>query len=389
MARVCDLFLLFVLFTLSWIEGFVHVVQGAITKKKWEPLAIMLGIDASTIKLVLTPASVRIGVTIKMPDEPSASALVDRIRAADLAAFSSALGVTVEAVGAVTMEIHTLGSTSLGQSNSALSPESADGSLVHLFIAIFLPLCFFGICLFKMRRKYREWRPALEAAFAKGNAETRTSGRMSEVDMASNWGTNADRASPDKVKTTFVNPAILALIEELENCGVDLVPWAVLNLDGLFHQGSIGKLFKCSVPTQFGEKKLLMRRVRRDVLTAVSAEQMAKQLATFINLSHHHVCPLLGVACDDAISFGLLEERMPRSLASVLASATRSEKTAALVHSVQLHLMTDLASGLEYLHNQKIGHFSLHPENILLDGGLQVKISDYGRTPQLLHLAHA
>ena len=63
--------------------------------------------------------------------------VTDRIRAADLAAFSSALGVTVEAVGAVTMEVHTLASTSLGQdmSNTALSSETADGSPVKYVYA--------------------------------------------------------------------------------------------------------------------------------------------------------------------------------------------------------------------------------------------------------------
>ena len=67
-------------------------------------LASMLGVDASAIAFVVTSASVRVDVTITVLDASRASAVVDTVEAASTATLTSNLGVTVEAVSAVTTE---------------------------------------------------------------------------------------------------------------------------------------------------------------------------------------------------------------------------------------------------------------------------------------------
>ena len=400
-------------------------------------LAKLLGIDEGAITLVVRAASVKVDVTIMLFDDPAGSsgggsvagtaaakavAVVSTVQtvSANGNTLSMLLGVTVEAVSAVTTEEFVLQSPP--PPPAPLPNDDDPTAAIAAGTSVTFVLILFGIVFRPWYRKRKERQAEVAAAAAAKAAkygldasgrirtapdfdkiaEAKMADKMADDEsfnkgMASNWGgvdtSRVSRASAlanaaaggEKSERVVDDPAIVALTTELTSRGVDVVPWEELAVKGLFHQGTIGKLYKC----QAEGAKLLMRRVRHDVLAASSAEQLAAQVAAFRDLSHPYVLSLAGVTCDGTSSFGLIEERMPRSLAALLASADgfgQAAKTAAeLVHSMQLRLMTDLANGLEYLHSERIGHFSLHPENVLLDKNLQVKISDYGRSPQLPH----
>ena len=51
-----------------------------------------------------------------------------------------------------------------------------------------------------------------------------------------------------------------------------------------------------------------------------------------------------------------------------------------MVRAVWLGITADVARGLAYLHANSIGHYLLHPRNVLFDAEMHAKLADYGRT---------
>ena len=179
---------------------------------------------------------------------------------------------------------------------------------------------------------------------------------------------------------------IAAITSTLTLEGIDILRWEQIKLEDLYHTGTVSKHYVCSSQSHFGDTKLLLRRMHKEALSVSGAAEIVAQQSLFKKLNHSHIMPILGVVSDGAHSIGFLEERMPRTLATVLKSAESSDRTTNLVRQVHMHIMADIASGLRYLHGEKIGHFSLHPENVLLTADMQAKLTDYGRSPRILNL---
>jgi len=107
-----------------------------------------------------------------------------------------------------------------------------------------------------------------------------------------------------------------------------------------------------------------------------------KQTQVLRELSHPHLLVVVGLATDGVRNYGLLMEYMPRSLARVLARAQGSPETANKLKTVWLSIVADLISALIYLHSQGVGHYAIHPKNILFDGAISLKLADYGRSQE-------
>ena len=101
-----------------------------------------------------------------------------------------------------------------------------------------------------------------------------------------------------------------------------------------------------------------------------------------IHDAHDNLLGVLGVVSDRVYSLGVIVPVMRHSLDAILLKAANSMVTAKLVHTVEMHMMVQIASGLDHLHKHKVAHLSLHPRNVLLDAQLTVKLSDYARHPR-------
>ena len=157
-------------------------------------------------------------------------------------------------------------------------------------------------------------------------------------------------------QTLFSDPLIAALDSNLKQEGIDILRWDELMLEGLHCSGVVGDTYACSCQEHFGNMKLLVRRMHKQALSVSGTAEVAAQQALFRKLNHNHLMPILGLASDRVRSFGLLEEKMPHTLAAVLKSAESSERAAQLLEQAHLQIMVDIASALRYLHSQKVGH---------------------------------
>ena len=149
-------------------------------------LAGMLGVDANAITFVVISASVRVEVTITLLDASQASAVAGRIEAADAAAFSSALGVTVEAVEAVTGDPPTESGPTIDADELTAARGSDSAVSAGVIVAIVVCVALAG-CAVAVRRRARSRRPApaalampIKLDAARSSRRLESSGRSAE-----------------------------------------------------------------------------------------------------------------------------------------------------------------------------------------------------------------
>ena len=215
--------------------------------------------------------------------------------------------------------------------------------------------------------------------------------------MAAQVAAEAEAASKWKAKAAEVvtNPLVVAIGSELQQMGCLSISWSDVELEGIFKDGHhLGKLYRGRAtaaamvrePKLNHEKGVLLRRLPDQILSLQSEKQHAERARQLMELDHPFLLPMLGMASDMAHSLAFVTPLMPRSLSGMINSATRNPATAKLVHDVMIHIMADVAVGLEYLHNHSMAHLSLHPRNVLLDANLSVKLVDHCRSPAELGL---
>ncbi|XP_078150009.1 rust resistance kinase Lr10-like [Carex rostrata] len=106
-------------------------------------------------------------------------------------------------------------------------------------------------------------------------------------------------------------------------------------------------------------------------------EQFVNEVATIGRIHHVHVVRLLGF-CSEGAKQALVYEFMENGSLDKYIFSTRNRQFSM---EEMLVLVTGIADGIEYLHqgcDQRILHFDINPQNILLDHNLVPKISDFG-----------
>ncbi|KIJ10303.1 hypothetical protein PAXINDRAFT_102054 [Paxillus involutus ATCC 200175] len=118
------------------------------------------------------------------------------------------------------------------------------------------------------------------------------------------------------------------------------------------------------------------------VLVQQAVQRIRREIKTWLNLDHNNVVPLFGTT----MKFG----RFPAmvcpwlengSLTSYLERPDRNLTTAA-----RLSLLSDVATGLQYLHSQSVVHGDLSGSNVLVNGEGRACISDFGLSTLLTQL---
>ena len=178
--------------------------------------------------------------------------------------------------------------------------------------------------------------------------------------------------------------AVVARRHERERERSDaVVEWQRVELKQLIATGSIGRIFHC-VKDDKPMPKLVLRRLNHEVVALSSFDEMTLQVMELRNLTHPHILPVVALATDGMQNCGMLMPHMPHSLDKLLTRANSSRELRQKFASVTLEMARDIADAVGYLHSQQVGHYALKPSNVLLDSKMQVKLTDYGREPEVI-----
>ena len=158
-----------------------------------------------------------------------------------------------------------------------------------------------------------------------------------------------------------------------------------LDLDKPIGQGCYGAVYEVKV----NGVPCVAKRVN-SILTGASGQEEVseKQWRTLINkfwqechllhrLRHPNIVEFVGVhqpeATNDPRELLLVMEKLFKSLSDFIG--VHAARTSL---SIKLHILSDIVSGLLYVHSRKVIHRDLTASNILLTESLQAKVIDFG-----------
>ncbi|KAM7469721.1 hypothetical protein LguiA_007904 [Lonicera macranthoides] len=107
-------------------------------------------------------------------------------------------------------------------------------------------------------------------------------------------------------------------------------------------------------------------------------KEFLAEVNTIGSSNHFNLVRLIGYCAEKSNRLLVYEHMCNGSLDKWIFNP---ERTQALGWEIRMKIIMGLAKGLEYLHilcNPSIIHFDIKPQNILLDGDFNVKISDFG-----------
>src|SRR2546426_8276264 len=122
-------------------------------------------------------------------------------------------------------------------------------------------------------------------------------------------------------------------------------------------------------------------KVRHTVLTEEEQTVFLQEAQTLVRLSHPHIVRVLDFALQDGMPFLVMEYAPHGTLRQ------RHPKGTKLPLDLILPYIQQVASALQYTHDQRLIHRDVKPENLLLSSHDQVLLSDFGlvmHVPQTL-----
>ena len=141
--------------------------------------------------------------------------------------------------------------------------------------------------------------------------------------------------------------------------------------------GSYGSVVELSSNGEILAGKVFKTHSSGRLQQRTAANNICKETALLIELKHLHIVHCRGVCFLREVYLPVLvTEKLMSSLRDYLLDSKNSD----LNLKVKISILRDIASGLNYLHNQKppIIHRDLTTKNVLLDSELKAKIADFG-----------
>ncbi|KAL3910958.1 MAG: hypothetical protein SGPRY_008874, partial [Prymnesium sp.] len=137
-------------------------------------------------------------------------------------------------------------------------------------------------------------------------------------------------------------------------------------------EGTFGKV-RHAVDLETGEEVAIKVLDKQLITSAVTAEQIKKEIAVMMLVRQRHVVNLIEVLASRSKIFIVLELVMGGELFDRVVACGRLDESSARLYFRQL------VTGLEFCHRQGVCHRDLKPENLLLDATTgDLKISDFG-----------
>jgi WD40 repeat protein len=122
----------------------------------------------------------------------------------------------------------------------------------------------------------------------------------------------------------------------------------------------------------FNFSEVAIKKLHADNLSERALQEFKSESLLMGQMRHPNVIQPLG-ACFEPGQYSLVMELMPnKSLYDLLHNKKEISWT------IRAQIAADVCAGLAYLHSQKIVHRDLKSMNVLLDGGLRAKLSDFG-----------
>ncbi|KAI3940082.1 hypothetical protein MKW92_040049 [Papaver armeniacum] len=112
-----------------------------------------------------------------------------------------------------------------------------------------------------------------------------------------------------------------------------------------------------------------------------NGEEFVNEVATIGRIHHLNVVRLLGFCVEGSTRALIYEFMVNSSLDKFIFSAGKDKTLISLAWEKLQEIAIGIARGMEYLHqgcDQRILHFDIKPQNILLDHNFTPKISDFG-----------
>ena len=112
-------------------------------------------------------------------------------------------------------------------------------------------------------------------------------------------------------------------------------------------------------------------------------QQFVREAQTLVHLSHPHVVRILDFAIEEGTPFLVMEYAPNGTLRALHPKATR------VPHKTLVSYVTQVASALQYAHDQRLVHRDVKPENMLLGTRSEVLLSDFGLAMLIPHTISA
>ena len=250
--------------------------------------------------------------------------------------------------------------------SAALSgAEGEDGMTMIVVVlgATLAVLCFLAFCLVRWCRKMRHAHSKAEDRMTKRKMVQRLSRAM----------TGGDAYPQMNMLTNVQVPA-----EESEESAKNTVEWRRVQLEKLLGIGRIGKCYIATLDD--AEEKMVLRRfdpLMANLFNGYSGLQAYVNIAKVLP-PHRHLVELVALVTDGIANHGLLTHQMPHTLSTMLAKARASTVVASKIRKGWLQVAQGIVDAVCHLHSFDVAHRMLHPNQVLFDAKMTVKLMDYG-----------
>ncbi|XP_026462498.1 serine/threonine-protein kinase Nek8-like [Ctenocephalides felis] len=147
-------------------------------------------------------------------------------------------------------------------------------------------------------------------------------------------------------------------------------------------RGTYGTVYKCKRLKD--SETVVVKEICVNFSDHVSFESVKNEIVILAKLSHPNIIGYHETFYNDHSVFIVMEYASKGTLSSYLTS-----KTIKLPEMEVLHILSQIAMGVQYIHSKGILHRDLKCENIFLSAGLVVKIGDFGISKILLNQSKA
>ena len=249
--------------------------------------------------------------------------------------------------------------SALSDKSAALSGDEGEGGVNLIVIALGVSLAVLFVlafCLVRWCRKMRREHSKAEDKLQKRRVVRRLSLAMS-----------GGNAYPEMNTLTNV-------VSE----GSNTIEWKRLELERLLGVGRLGKCYVATLDKQ--ADKMVLRRLDPQMANLFNgyAGLQAYIDITKVIPSHPHLVELVGLVTDGISNHGLLTPQLPHTLSAMLAKARASTVVASKIRKGWLQVAQGIVDAVCHLHSFDTPHRMLHPNYVLFDAKMTVKLIDYG-----------
>ncbi|KAG1721518.1 kinase-like domain-containing protein [Suillus lakei] len=147
-----------------------------------------------------------------------------------------------------------------------------------------------------------------------------------------------------------------------------------LKLESPCNSGSFGVVYRRTIKSSKNKMEVAVKVFKLDPGRAMEKNEntIRRELKVWLRLSKHPtIVPLLGTAN--------VESPYPALVSQWMSSGTLSMYLKRVIAvSAKVELVMGVADGLNYLHSENVVHGDLHPENVLIDGSGNPRLTDFG-----------